>query len=186
MNTRMPKGARTFLAIAVVWLGLWAMGSALLFRGARSHDGQGPQWAMPATGIVRGADVRFEGVVDGRDPVRAPLSQRPCAGALTRVYYGTWYYDSLHKREQHAARIATQGFAELPARLTVPAADVASARASARGDFTRFPADEWLLTGGGSACSSSVTRRRAAGGWYSPPIAGSGGSTSIAARRPRA
>ncbi len=37
---------------------------------------------------------------------------------------------------------------ELPARLAVPAADVASARASARGTFTHFSADEWRLTGG--------------------------------------
>ncbi|MBK8691992.1 MAG: hypothetical protein IPN17_06720 [Deltaproteobacteria bacterium] len=42
----------------------------------------------------------------------------------------------------------SERFAELPARLAVPAADVASARASARGTFTHFSADEWRLTGG--------------------------------------
>lgn len=181
-KTGMSRGARIFLVIAMVWLGLWAMGSALFFRGARSHDGRSAEWARPATGLVRGADVRFEGVVDGSRLVTAPLSQRPCAAALTRAYYGTWYYDSQGETQQGAVRIASrttpaavvllvgderielplehwqpptarsadvsQSFAELPARLAVPAADVASARASARGTFTRFSADEWLLTGG--------------------------------------
>jgi hypothetical protein len=178
----MSKGARIFLLVAVVWLGLWGMGSALFFQGSRSQSAQAAQWALPATGLVRGADVRFEGLVDGRSLVTAPLAQRPCAAALTHVYYGTWYYDGQGKRQQSALRLATrrspeavgllvgaervelplelwrpppsksadthEGFAELPARLAVPAADVATARASARGTFTQFSVDEWRLTSG--------------------------------------
>ncbi|MBK6533542.1 MAG: hypothetical protein IPF99_29335 [Deltaproteobacteria bacterium] len=75
----MTRGARIFLVLAVVWLGLWGMGSVLFFKGSRAQSAQAAQWALPATGLVRGADVRFEGVVDGRNPVTAPLSQRPCA-----------------------------------------------------------------------------------------------------------
>ncbi|TAK31464.1 MAG: hypothetical protein EPO40_04770 [Myxococcaceae bacterium] len=178
----MTRGARIFLVLAVVWLGLWGMGSVLFFKGSRAQSAQAAEWALPATGLVRGGDVRFEGVVDGRNPVTAPLSQRPCAAALTHIYYGTWYYDGQGERQLGALRIATrrapeavgivvgaervdlpldlwrpptaksadvsESFAELPARLAVPAADVASARASARGTFTHFSADEWRLSGG--------------------------------------
>lgn len=104
----MSSGERIFLGIAIVWLGLWGMGSWLFFSGAASYDEEAERAAMPVTALEPGADVRIDGVVaDVEDSVVAPLSLEPCAAARTNVYYRTQYADSKNQTRYVSELVTT-------------------------------------------------------------------------------
>ncbi len=112
----MSRGARIFLAVSIVWACLWGMGSYLFFRAARSGDREAERTALPATGLTPGADVRFDGVIDDRSPVEAPLTQEKCAAARMSVYYVTWAYDGQQKPYRLSELVTTR---DVPERVGV-------------------------------------------------------------------
>ena len=104
----MSKGEGIFLGIAILWLGLWGMGSWMFFSGASSHAEEAERAAMPVTALEPGAEVRIDGVVaDVEDSVVAPLSQKPCAAARTSVYYRTRHAGSGNETRHVSVLVTT-------------------------------------------------------------------------------
>lgn len=100
----MSKGSRIFLVVAVLWAGLWVMGSVLFFRGARSQAADADYISAPLTGAVRGADIRIEGTIEDGATIEAPLTGTKCVAALVKVFYVSEYEDSSDKT-QHDVKL---------------------------------------------------------------------------------
>lgn len=114
----MSTGARVFLVIALVWLGLWSMGSVLFFRGSASQAVEAEHVARPLTDLS-GPEVRVEGVVEPGADVIAPLSGEPCLAAIVNVVYVTRYEDSQDRTQRDGRHVATKrvGPGELGVRV---------------------------------------------------------------------
>lgn len=126
----MSNGAWILLVLSVVWLGLWMMGSYLFFRGADSYDTKASGAARPATGLQRGQDVRFEGIIEVEEPVTAPLSKQRVAAAITTVSAVSWYYDTQRKKQNSRMQLAK--------RLSPASVDIVVGDAR-----IQFPLEHW-------------------------------------------
>jgi hypothetical protein len=110
------RAARIFLAIAVLWAGLWAMGSAGFFHGARGFDAEAERVGAPLTGLGGANDARVEGVVGEGPEVLGPLTQQPCAAAVATATRVTSWEDSQEKTQSQHRLVARRA---VPAVVTV-------------------------------------------------------------------
>jgi hypothetical protein len=117
----MSKGSRIFLVVALLWLGLWVMGSVLFFRGAKSHAAEADYVSAPLTGAVRGEDVRIEGTIEEAATIDAPLTGEKCVAALVKVFYVSEYEDSSDKTQHDAKLVAARHWG--PSRIGIRAGD---------------------------------------------------------------
>jgi hypothetical protein len=117
----MSKGLRIFLVVALLWLGLWVMGSVLFFRGARSQAADADHVSKPLTGPVRGADVRIEGTIEEGATIDAPLTGTKCVAALVKVFYVSEYEDSSDKTQRDSKLVDARHWG--PSRIGIRAGD---------------------------------------------------------------
>lgn len=115
----MSKGSRVFLVIALLWAGLWVMGSVLFFRGSRSQAEDADYVGQALTGPVRGGDVRIEGTIEEGATIDAPLTGAKCVAALVKVFYVSEYEDSDEKTEKEARLVGARHWG--PSRVGIRA-----------------------------------------------------------------